>query len=54
MDKKYEEMHTILNGDLSNFNCDLQNVATMRSIQISEIFDIFTITQHLCIVYLKN
>ena len=36
----YEEMHSILNCELSNFQRDLLNVTIMKSIKYDDIFQI--------------
>ena len=47
-------MQTFLIYDVSKFWSDLPNEAIISSIGIGEIYDIFTVIQLLCTVYLKN
>ena len=49
--KKYEEMHTFLNCNLSKFRNDLPNVAISNSIKKDDIFDIFP---DFCVPYVSK
>ena len=54
IEKKYEEIQTVLNYDAWNFQSDQPNVAIKNSIQTDDIFDILLISWLSCTKYSKN